>query len=57
MYELETNSKKKNNRVLYRGINDLKKGYQLRTNVVQDEKGDLVADSHRLGGGIISFSC
>jgi len=24
----------------------LKKGYQPRTNIVQDEKGDLVADSH-----------
>jgi hypothetical protein len=31
---------------LYRGINDYKKGYQPRTNVVEDGKGDLVADSH-----------
>jgi hypothetical protein len=31
---------------LYRGINDFKKGYQPRTNIVMDEKGDLVADSH-----------
>ena len=30
-------------RDLYRGINDFKKGYQTRTNVVKDEKGDLVA--------------
>jgi hypothetical protein len=33
---------------LYRGINDLKEGYQPRTNVVKDEKGDLVADSHSI---------
>jgi hypothetical protein len=44
--ELETNSKKKNIRDLYRGINDFKKGYQPRINVVKDEKGDLVADSY-----------
>ena len=31
---------------LYTGINDFKKGYQPRTNVVKDEKGDLVADSY-----------
>jgi len=33
---------------LYRGINDLKKGYQPRCNIVRDEKGDLVADSHSI---------
>jgi len=31
---------------LYRRINDFKKGYQPRTNIAKDEKGDLVADSH-----------
>ena len=47
--ELETNSKIKNVRVLYRGIIDFKKGYQLRTNiVVKDEKGDLVANCHSI---------
>ena len=46
--ELETNSKIKNIRDLYRGINDFKKGYQPRTNIVKDEKGDLVADSHSI---------
>ena len=30
---------------MYRGINDFKKGYQPRTNIVKDEKGDLVTDS------------
>jgi hypothetical protein len=43
---LETNSKNKNIREMYRGSSDFKKGYQSRTNIVKDEKGDLVADSH-----------
>ena len=30
---------------MYRDINDFKKGYQPRCNIVKDEKGDLVADS------------
>jgi hypothetical protein len=46
--ELETNSKIKYIRDLYRGINDVKKGYQPRTRIVTDEKGDLVADSHSI---------
>ena len=33
---------------MYRGINGLKKGYQPRYNIVKDEKGDLVADSHSI---------
>jgi len=44
--ELETNGKINNIRDLYRGMNDVKKGYQPRTGIVKDEKGDLVADSH-----------
>ena len=43
--ELETNSKIKNIRDLYKGINDFKKGYQHRTNIVKDKKDDLVAGS------------
>src|SRR5215469_18933235 len=46
--KLETNSKVKNVRDLYRSINDFKKGYQPRTIIVKDEKGDLVADSHTI---------
>jgi len=46
--ELETNSKIKNIRVLYRGIIDFMKGYQPRTNTVKDEKGHLVAESHSI---------
>ena len=30
------------------GINKFKKGYQPRTNRVQDEKGDLVTDCHSI---------
>jgi len=44
--ELETNSKIKNIRGLYRGINDFMKGYHPRTNIVQDEKGGWVTDFH-----------
>jgi len=46
--ELETNSKINNVRDLYRGINNFKKGYQPRTTIVKEEKGDLVADSHSI---------
>jgi len=46
--EFETNSKIKNIRDLYGGINDFKKGYQPRTNKVKDEKGDLLTDSHSI---------
>ena len=46
--ELEANSKINNIRDLYRGINDFKKGYQPRTCIIKDEKGDLVADSHSI---------
>jgi hypothetical protein len=46
--ELESNSKNKNIRDLYRGINEFKKGYQPRTNMVKDERGDLVADPHKV---------
>jgi hypothetical protein len=49
--EPETNSKNENIRDLYRGINDFKRGTSLRTNVVKDEKGDLVADSHSVLSG------
>jgi hypothetical protein len=33
---------------LYRGISEFKKGYRPRTNIVKDEKGDLVTDSHSI---------
>jgi len=46
--ELQNNSKIKNIWDLYRGISDFKKGYQPRTNIVKDEKGDLVADTYSI---------
>ena len=44
--ELESNNKIQNIRDFYRGISDSKKRYRPRCNIVKDEKGDLVADSH-----------
>ena len=46
--ELETTSKIKNIRDLYRSISDFKKGYQPRTNIVKDEKGNVVADCYSI---------
>jgi len=40
--EVQNNSKIKNIRVLYRSINNFKKGYQPRTNIEKEENGDLV---------------
>jgi hypothetical protein len=33
---------------LFRGISDFKKGYQPRTNIVQDDKDDVGTDSHSI---------
>jgi hypothetical protein len=38
----------KNIRDLYRGINEFKKGYHPRTNMVKDERGDLLADTLKI---------
>jgi hypothetical protein len=46
--DLATHSKNKNIGDLYKGINSFKKGYQLRTNVVNDENSNLLADSHTI---------
>ena len=35
-------------RDMYRGISDFEKGYQPKTNIVKDEKGDLVTDCHNI---------
>jgi hypothetical protein len=40
------NRKNKNIRDMYRGINELKRGYQSRSSLVKDENGDLLADSN-----------
>jgi hypothetical protein len=44
---VEMNSKNKNIRDLHRGINYLQRGYQPRSKLVEDENGDLFADSHK----------
>jgi len=44
--ELETDKKNKNIRDLYRGMNWFKKRYQARTDIIKDEKGNLLTDSH-----------
>jgi len=46
--ELKNNSKINSVRDFYWGINDFKKGYRPRTNIVKDDKGDLVAESHSI---------
>jgi hypothetical protein len=46
--ELESKSKNKNIRELYRGTNEFKKGYQHRNNWLKDERGDLLGDSHKI---------
>jgi hypothetical protein len=48
IYDLATNSKNKNIRDLYRGINYFETSYQPRNNSVKDENGDLLADSHNI---------
>jgi hypothetical protein len=42
--ELETKNKNKNMKDLYRGINEFKKEYQPKINVIEDENGNLLAD-------------
>jgi hypothetical protein len=46
--ELAMNSKNKNIIYLFRGINEFKRDYQPGSNLVKDEKGDLLADSHNI---------
>jgi len=46
--ELEIICKIQNISDLCMVINDFKKGYQPRSNIVKDEKGDLVADSYSI---------
>jgi hypothetical protein len=48
IHELETNGKIKNIIELYRCIIYFKKGYKPSLDIVQDEKGDLVTDSHSI---------
>jgi len=54
--ELETNGRVENIRDLYRGISDFQKGYQPRTNIVKDEKGDCLQTPTVFWLGTISVS-
>jgi hypothetical protein len=55
--ELESNSKNKNIRDLCRGITELKKGYQPRTKLVKDERGDLCADPQKIWNRWKNYFC
>jgi hypothetical protein len=46
--ELESNSKNKNIRNLYRDMSEFKKGYQPRTNLAKVERSDILADPHKI---------
>jgi hypothetical protein len=46
--EIELNSKNRGIRDLYRGITEFKKGYQPKTNLVKDERGDLHEDPQKI---------
>jgi hypothetical protein len=51
----ETNSKNRNIRDFHKCINELKKGYHRRPNLVKDENGDLQAESHNISNGWKNF--
>jgi hypothetical protein len=57
--ELELNSRNKKITDIYRDINEFKKGYEPRTKLVKDERGDLLADPHKIliSGRITSVRC
>jgi hypothetical protein len=42
------NSKIRNIRDLYRGLNEFERGYQPRNNLVKDGNGDVLVDSHNI---------
>jgi hypothetical protein len=51
--ELVTDSKNKNIRGLYRGINEFKRSYQPRSNLLNIENVDLLAYSHNILNKIV----
>jgi hypothetical protein len=55
--ELVTQSTNKNIADLYRSINEFKKGYQPRTNLVKDMNGDALADSHGRTNSLSYLMC
>jgi hypothetical protein len=55
--ELESDSKNKNIRELYRGIYKFKKSYQPRTNWIKVERGDLLADLYKIFNRWKNYFC
>jgi hypothetical protein len=55
--DLESNSKNKNITDLHRGINEFKKVYRPRTNLVKDEKSDLLVDPHKTVNRWMNYFC
>jgi hypothetical protein len=55
--EFLSNKKNKNISDLYRGINEIKTGYQPRNNFVKVEKGDLLADPHKIVNRLMDYFC
>jgi hypothetical protein len=55
--ELESNSKNRYIKDLYRGINEFKNDYQPRTNLVKDDRGDLLAASHKILSSWKNYFC
>jgi hypothetical protein len=53
--ERAMNSKNKNIRDLYRGINGFKRSYQPRSNLGKDENGHLLADSNTILNRLKSY--
>jgi hypothetical protein len=54
--ELET-IHKMNVRNVYMGINEFRKGYKPKINLVKDEKGGLLADCHSILSGWSNNFC
>jgi hypothetical protein len=55
--ELESKSKNKSIRDLYRAITEFKKGYQSKTNLVKDERGDLLVDPKKILNRLKNYFC
>jgi hypothetical protein len=55
--ELDSNSKNKDSRDLYMGINKFKNGYKPTTNSVKDERGDILTDPHNILNGWKNYFC
>jgi hypothetical protein len=55
--ELESESKNKDIRDLYRGKNEFKKGFEPKTNLVKDEKSDLLAIPHKIMNRWMNYLC